>query len=62
VETRLVAELVNQRTGKTLWTGEASETSNVEARNVGSVVDAMSNVVETSIGRLIASMDQQVPR
>jgi uncharacterized lipoprotein YmbA len=62
VETRLVAELVNRRTGKTLWTGEASETSNIETRTVASVVGAMSHAVETSIDRLIASMDQQVPR
>ena len=62
VETRLVAELVNRRTGKTLWTGEASETSNIETRTVASVVGTMSHAVETSIDRLIASMDQQVPR
>jgi uncharacterized lipoprotein YmbA len=61
VETRLVAELVNRRTGETLWTGEASETSNIETRTVASVVGAMSHAVETSIDRLIASMDQQVP-
>jgi uncharacterized lipoprotein YmbA len=62
VETRLVAELVNRRTGETLWTGEASETSTIETRTVASVVDAMSHALETSIARLIASMDQQVPR
>jgi uncharacterized lipoprotein YmbA len=62
VETRLVAELVDPRTGKTLWTGEASETSNIDTRTVASVVDAMSHAVETSIDRLIASTDQQVPR
>jgi uncharacterized lipoprotein YmbA len=61
VETRLVAELVNRRTGETLWTEEASETSNIETRTVGSVVDAMSHALETSIARLIASMDQRVP-
>jgi uncharacterized lipoprotein YmbA len=62
VETRLVAELVNRRTGQTLWTGEASETSNIETRTVASVVGAMSHAVQTSIDRLIASMDQRVPR
>jgi uncharacterized lipoprotein YmbA len=62
VETRLVAELVNRRTGEMLWTGEASETSNIETRTVASVVDAMSHAVETSIDRLIASMEQHVPR
>jgi uncharacterized lipoprotein YmbA len=62
VETRLVAELVNRRTGETLWTGEASEISNIETRTVSSVVGAMSRALETSIARLIASMDHQVPR
>jgi uncharacterized lipoprotein YmbA len=62
VETRLVAELVNRQTGEMLWTGEASETSNIETRTVDSVVGAMSHAVATSIDRLIASMDQQVPR
>jgi len=60
--TRLVAELVNRRTGETLCTGEASETSTIETRTVASVVGAMSHAVETSIDRLIASMDQQVLR
>jgi uncharacterized lipoprotein YmbA len=62
VETKLVAELVNRRTGETLWTGETSETSNIETRTVASVVGAMSHALEMSIARLIASMDQQVPR
>jgi uncharacterized lipoprotein YmbA len=62
VETRLVAELVKRGTGETLWTGEASETSNIETRSVDSVVGAMSHALEMSIDRLIASMDQQVPR
>jgi uncharacterized lipoprotein YmbA len=62
VETRLVAELVNRQTGEMLWTGEASETSNIETRTVDSVVGAMSHAVATSIDRLIASMDRQAPR
>jgi uncharacterized lipoprotein YmbA len=62
VEARLLAELVNRRTGETLWTGDASETSKIDTRTVGSVVDAMSHVVESSIDRLVASMEQQLPR
>ena len=62
VEARLLAELVNRRTGETLWTGDASETSKIETRTIGSVVDAMSHTVETSIDRLVASMAQQLPR
>jgi len=62
VEARLLAELVNRRTGETLWTGDASETSKIETRTIGSVVDAMSHTIETSIDRLVASMAQQLPR
>jgi uncharacterized lipoprotein YmbA len=62
VETKLVAELVNRQTGEMLWTGEASEAANIETRTVDSVVGAMSHAVATSIDRLIATMDQQLPR
>jgi uncharacterized lipoprotein YmbA len=62
VEARILAELVNQRTGETLWTGDASDTAKIETRTVGSVVDAMSHAVTTSIGRLVASMEQASPR
>jgi len=61
VEARLLAELVNRRTGQTLWTGDASETSKIETHTVGSVVDAMSHAVESSIDRLVASMEQELP-
>jgi uncharacterized lipoprotein YmbA len=62
VETTLVAEIVNRQTGDMLWTGEASEAANIETRTVDSVVGAMSHAVATSIDRLIATMDQQLPR
>src|SRR5262249_27340525 len=62
VETRIVVELVNRRTGETLWEGEASETSRVETRTVPSVVSAMSHTVALSIRRLIANMEQEMPR
>jgi hypothetical protein len=61
-QARILAELVNQRTGETLRTGDASETSNIETRTVGSVVDAMSHAIATSIDRLVASMELQPSR
>jgi ABC-type uncharacterized transport system auxiliary subunit len=61
VEAKLSAELVNLRTGATVWTGDAAETLKVETRNVNSVVAEMSHAVEKSIARLVASMDQQLP-
>jgi uncharacterized lipoprotein YmbA len=61
-EARILAELVNRRTGETLWTGDVSETSSIETRTVGSVVDAMSHAVATSIDRLVASMELESSR
>jgi uncharacterized lipoprotein YmbA len=56
VEARIQAELVNQRTGETLWTGDVSETSNVETHTVGAVVAAMSASVSSGIDRLVTGM------
>jgi uncharacterized lipoprotein YmbA len=56
VEARIQAELVNQRTGETLWTGDVSETSKIEARTVGAVVAAMSAGVSSGIDRLVTGM------
>jgi ABC-type uncharacterized transport system auxiliary subunit len=60
VETRLSAELTNLRTGTIVWTGDASETSKVDQRNVNSVVSEMSAAVQASVQRLLASMQQEV--
>jgi uncharacterized lipoprotein YmbA len=62
VEARVLAEMVDRRTGEALWTGDETETSKLETRTVASVVDAMSHAVERSIDRLVASLDQQLSR
>ena len=49
VEAKLSAELVDLRTGETVWTGDADETLEVETRNVNSVVVEMSHAVQKSI-------------
>jgi hypothetical protein len=51
---------VNLRTGATVWTGVAAETSKVETRNINSVVAAMSRAVQTNIDRLVAGMKEQL--
>ena len=61
VEAKLSAELVNLRTGATLWTGDAAETLRVDTRNVNSVVVEMSHAVQNSIDRLVESLHQQLP-
>ena len=56
VEARIQAELVNQRTGQTLWTGDVSESSKIETHTVGAVVAAMSAGVSSGIDRLVTDM------
>ena len=60
VEAELSAELVNLRTGATVWTGDAAETLRVDSRDVTSVVLEMSHAVQKSIDRLVASLEQQL--
>jgi uncharacterized lipoprotein YmbA len=62
VEAKLSAELVNLRTGATVWAGEATETSKVEPRNINSVVAAMSQAVQRNINRLVAGMGEQISK
>jgi ABC-type uncharacterized transport system auxiliary subunit len=60
VEAKLSAVLTNLRTGAIVWSGNAEETSNVDKRDVNSVVAEMSRAVQTNIDRLVANMEQQI--
>ena len=60
VEARLSAELTNLRTGAVVWTGDASQTSKVDQRNVNSVVSEMNAALQVSIQRLLKGMHEQV--
>jgi cholesterol transport system auxiliary component len=60
VAARLSAELLDLRTGAMVWAGEAGETSEVETRNVNSVVLEMSHAVQKSIDKVVASLNQQI--
>jgi ABC-type uncharacterized transport system auxiliary subunit len=60
VEVRLSAELTNLRTGAIVWTGDASQTSKVDQRNMNSVVSEMSTALQASVQRLLASLQQEV--
>jgi len=61
VEVRLSAQLVNLRTGTSVWAGAVTQTSNVSDRNVNSVVVAMSHAVQGSIDQLVADMEKRLP-
>jgi uncharacterized lipoprotein YmbA len=60
VEGKISAELVNVRTGATEWTGDVSQTLNVENRSLDSVVTTMNRAVQKSINQLVSSLDQPV--
>ena len=60
VEARLSAELTNVRTGAVVWSGSANQTSNVDTRNVNSVVTEMDTAVQGSIQRLLGGMQEQL--
>lgn len=59
VEAEIFAQLVNLRTGSTVWSGDVAESSNVDSRTVNSVVGAMSHAVQTGIDRLMRNMERQ---
>jgi ABC-type uncharacterized transport system auxiliary subunit len=60
VEAKLSAVLTNLRTGAIVWSGDAEETSNVDKRDVNSVVAEMSRAVQANIDRLVGNMEQQI--
>jgi ABC-type uncharacterized transport system auxiliary subunit len=62
VEAKLSAELTNLHTGSIVWTGDASQTSRVERRDVNSVVAEMSHALQASMEQLLTGMGRQVSR
>ncbi len=62
VEVKLSAELVNVRTGESIWAGTVSETSTASARNVNSVVVAMGHAAQSGVDQLVASMGKQLAK
>ncbi len=61
VETRLSAELMDVRTGTTVWTGNAAAASDVETSNMTAVVAAMSRTLQLNIDQLVTDMQKQLP-
>jgi uncharacterized lipoprotein YmbA len=60
VETKLSAELVNVKTGTTVWAGDATASSTVETTRVNAVVAAMNKALQINIDRLVGAMEQEV--
>ena len=60
VEVRLSAQLVNLRTGAPVWADAVTRTSEVCARDMNSVVVAMSHTVQESIDELVVNIEKQL--
>lgn len=60
VEAEISGELVNLRTGRTEWTGDASATVNLDKSDVNALVAEMDSAVQDCIHQLAASMDGQM--
>ena len=60
VEVKLSAQLVNLRAESIVWSGDETETGQVEKITVNSVVIGMSGAVQKCIDRLLADMQRQV--
>jgi ABC-type uncharacterized transport system auxiliary subunit len=56
VEVALSAQLTDPRTDKTVWANAASESAQVEKRNVPAVVADMSRAMDRAIQKLLASL------
>ena len=54
------AQLIEVRSGRTVWTGDASETLDVEPHTVNGVVTTMSQAVQKTIERLLADLNRQL--
>src|SRR5271165_1833012 len=61
VEVKLSAQLVNLRTGTSVWAGAVTQTSEVSTRHMSAVVAAMSHTVQGSIDELVANLAKQLP-
>jgi hypothetical protein len=60
VEAMISAELVNLRTGASVWVGTVTERSNVSAQNMNSIVVAMSHAAQSGVDQLVANMEKQL--
>jgi ABC-type uncharacterized transport system auxiliary subunit len=56
VEVALSAQITDSRTGKTIWQNSASETANVDKRDVPNVVSNMSQAMDRAIVKLLGSI------
>jgi uncharacterized lipoprotein YmbA len=60
VEAMISAELVNVRTGASVWAGTVTETSKVSDRNMNSIVVAMSHAAQSGVDQIVAKMEKQL--
>jgi len=56
VEVALSAQMTELRSGETVWTNAASETTNVDERSIPAVVAEMSHAMDQAIQKLLATL------
>jgi ABC-type uncharacterized transport system auxiliary subunit len=57
----LSAELIDLRTGRVVWSGNASKTLRVEQRNVYSVVEGLSTALQADLNQVLPDLERQFP-
>lgn len=62
VEATVSAQMVDLRTGALVWSGNATNTANVEGHDVNSVVTQMSHAVDLCLEKLVSSIGEAVDR
>jgi ABC-type uncharacterized transport system auxiliary subunit len=60
VNVRVSARLTELRTGDVLWSDSSSQTTKLENHAVPSLVAAMSQTMESVVGHLVSSMQDQL--
>jgi ABC-type uncharacterized transport system auxiliary subunit len=61
VEVVVTAQMTDLRSGKMVWANAASETAAVNKRTMPSVVDEMSQAMDSAIRKLLASLPASLP-
>lgn len=60
VVVKLSAQLLNRKTGATIWAGDTTTTTNVSKREVSSIVRAMDQAAQEGVEQLVEDMKKQL--
>jgi ABC-type uncharacterized transport system auxiliary subunit len=60
IEVGLSARMINLQTGKLVWQDTTSQTAKLDQRSISGVVEEMSREMQTAVGGLVSSMENQL--